>query len=112
VGKKRRKDDAHDIGDSKPGDVGDSKGTLQDQGGTPMARIHNRREGELLPSDTYSGGSDETDTAGHSSDEEAVSKFCDGSRNTREPTDAADEWEAKFDERHLPNGETYEERRE
>lgn len=45
---RRRSDKSHDIGDSSPGTVGDSDGTIHDQGNTPMARIHNRRHGELM----------------------------------------------------------------
>ena len=35
MGKRRRKDKAHDIGDSMPGTVGDSKGTIHDGQGVP-----------------------------------------------------------------------------
>ena len=35
MGKRRRKDKAHDVGDSKPGTVGDSQGTIHDRRGGP-----------------------------------------------------------------------------
>jgi hypothetical protein len=35
MGKRRRKDEAHDVGDSMPGTVGDSQGTMHDQQGSP-----------------------------------------------------------------------------
>jgi hypothetical protein len=112
--KKRRKDDAHDIGDSKPGDVGDSKGTLHDKGDTPMARIHNRRDGELLSrqeTKAFLAEETEEDSPGHSSDEERKEGYSHGSDNPEEVNrDLADKWEEKFDERHLPNSERYEDR--
>lgn len=46
MGKKRRSDKHHDIGDPKPGTVGDKRPS-RDPGNTPMQRIHNRRRGEL-----------------------------------------------------------------
>lgn len=48
MGKKRRKDSAHDVGDSSPGTVGD-KTTDYDKGEneTPMDRIHKRRNGDV-----------------------------------------------------------------
>ncbi|UPV72728.1 hypothetical protein M0R89_09220 [Halorussus limi] len=46
MGKKRRSDKHHDIGDSKPSTVGDKRPS-RDSGNTPMQRIHNRRHGEL-----------------------------------------------------------------
>lgn len=46
MGKKRRSDKYHDIGDPKPGTVGDKRPS-RDPGNTPMQRIHNRRHGEL-----------------------------------------------------------------
>ena len=105
--KKRRKDDTHDIGDSKPGDVGDSKGTHHDTEDTPMARIHNRRDGELLSkqeTEAFLTDQTEQDESGHSSDENAVEKYCGGSRDTRESEDTANRWEDKFEEHHLPGG--------
>jgi len=35
MGKRRRKDEDHDVGDSMPGTVGDSEGTIHDEKGTP-----------------------------------------------------------------------------
>jgi len=35
MGKRRRKDKAHDVGDSMPGTVGDSQGTIHDGQGVP-----------------------------------------------------------------------------
>lgn len=35
MGKRRREDDAHDVGDSMPGTVGDSEGTIHDRRGGP-----------------------------------------------------------------------------
>jgi len=35
MGKRRREDDAHDVGDSMPGTVGDSDGTIHDRRGGP-----------------------------------------------------------------------------
>lgn len=114
MGQERREDDAHDIGDSKPGDIGDSKGTLHDRGDAPMARIHNRRDGELLSKAEskkfLSDNSDAGDKPGHHSDEERKEGYCSGSRDPEEVgEDSAKEWESKFDKRHLPNGERFEE---
>lgn len=36
MGKRRRKDKAHDVGDSMPGTVGDSRGTIHDRRGGPI----------------------------------------------------------------------------
>lgn len=95
----RREDKSHDVGDSKPGDVGDSKGTHHDRQDSPMARIHNRRDGELMT-------------------KQEVHAYLSNSRNekqesqNKENEDPADRWEDNFDRRHLPNGMTYEERQE
>lgn len=35
MGNRRRKDEAHDIGDSMPGTIGDSQGTIHDSQGGP-----------------------------------------------------------------------------
>ncbi|MHC3379060.1 hypothetical protein [Haloarcula sp. H-GB5] len=48
MGKKRRKNKEHKIGESMPGTVGDSKGTYHDDASSPMANVHNRRNGELI----------------------------------------------------------------
>lgn len=113
---KRREDDAHDIGDSKPGDVGDSNGTHHDNGETPMARIHNRRDGELLSkeeTESFLHDQVKEDDQGHSDDEERKEGYCNGSRDPDEINkDSAKRLEEKFDERHLPNGERYEKRNE
>jgi len=48
MGKKRRNDEDFTIGESAPGTTGDSDGTDHDGPKSPMAIIHDRREGELL----------------------------------------------------------------
>jgi hypothetical protein len=48
VSEKRREDEAHDIGDSTPGTVGDSDGMSDDDPESPMTNVRNRRHGELL----------------------------------------------------------------
>jgi len=48
MGDKRREDDDFDIGESMPGTTGDSNGTHHDDRESPMANIHNRRDGELI----------------------------------------------------------------
>gem|GEM_PF-4609181 len=48
MGKKRRKDKSFKIGESTPGTTGDSGEKSHDQSDSPMAEIHNRRDGELL----------------------------------------------------------------
>jgi len=48
MGDQRRKDKVHDIGDSMPGTVGDSKGTIHDQRGGPSFNP----EDVTIPSET------------------------------------------------------------
>jgi len=95
MGKKRRSDKHHDIGDPKPGEVGDKRPS-KDPGDTPMERIHNRRRGELeVPEPnshprnvTYDDGS-QTETDGTDEEDEGI--------------DFADpDWEDHFENYHLP----------
>jgi hypothetical protein len=48
VSEKRREDEAHEVGDSTPGTVGDSDGTSHDDPESPTVDIRDRQQGELL----------------------------------------------------------------
>lgn len=63
MGGKRRSDDDHDVGDSKPGTTGDRR-PERDEVASPMARIHDRRAGDLLSEQETRAFLDDHDASG------------------------------------------------
>ena len=92
MAKKRRSDKNHDIGDSKPGTVGDKRPT-RDKGDTPMERIHNRRDGDQMSWQEVSAFIAESEEQ----DEDAAER----SENEQAKVEGyEDKWHKKFE--HLP----------
>jgi len=80
MGEKRRSNGDHDIGDSKPGTVGDKRPD-RDPSDSPMDRIHKRRHGEIhvpKPSDNESNSSEEKEEDPHYQNKEHLEELSDG----------------------------------
>jgi hypothetical protein len=76
MGNRRRKDDAHDIGDSAPGTVGESQGTIHDGQDGPTFEPDDVTvpSGSTKQSDQHHTNSNNTEAKSDSEDEEAESQ--------------------------------------
>jgi hypothetical protein len=78
VGKKRRQDEAHDVGDSMPGTVGDSDGTIHDRRGGPTFND----EEVTVPGESNTQKNNQ-DTESETNDEETSVDDEDNGQSTR-----------------------------
>lgn len=93
MGGKRRSDKHHDVGDSMPGTVGDKRPD-RDRGSSPMERIHNRRQGDLMSREAVRRYLRKS----RSSDEDGESEMSESEQARAEGFE--DKWQKRFS--HLP----------